>query len=363
MEQTLPVNEGAEALVELLNANGVDYIFLNPGTDTFPVQEAVSKFKALGKRTPDVVLCLHESVGMAAAHGHFMVSGKPQVVFVHVDVGPQQVGAALHNAQRSRIGVIFCAGQVPSNIEGNERDRRSHAIQWLEEQFDPAGTVRNYVKWAYELRSNENIHHVVQRAFQIASSEPCGPVFLSLPQNLLLEKMTNVRIPAVDRYKAASTPQADTALLSEAASMLIEAENPLIITGYSGRNTDSVAPLVELAETVSVRVIASHLRMNFPTTHPLCSGFDPNPYLEDADVILIIDHDVPYVPAIARLKSDARIIHIDIDPVKQDMPTWGFPVDILIQADSNKASPALSQMISQKVKRMRKPFVMSPLYH
>ncbi len=99
MEKTVPVDTGAEAFVELLNASGVDYIFLNPGTDTFPIQEALAKFKARGKHTPEVILCLHESMGMAAAHGYFAVSGQPQVVMVHVDVGTQQVGGALHNAQ------------------------------------------------------------------------------------------------------------------------------------------------------------------------------------------------------------------------------------------------------------------------
>ena len=89
MGKRIPVDEGAEAFLELLNANGVDYIFLNPGSDTFPVQEAVSKFKTVGKRTPEIILCLHESVAMAAAHGHFMVSGRPQVVLVHVDLGVQ----------------------------------------------------------------------------------------------------------------------------------------------------------------------------------------------------------------------------------------------------------------------------------
>ena len=113
METVIPVDEGAEAFLELLNANGVEYIFLNPGTDTFPIQEALSKFKSLGKRTPKVILCLDESVAMAAAHGYFMVKGRPQVVLVHVDVGTLQVGGALHNAQRGRIGVIFCAGQSP----------------------------------------------------------------------------------------------------------------------------------------------------------------------------------------------------------------------------------------------------------
>lgn len=182
MEKIVPVDEGAEAFVELLNANGVEYIFLNPGTDTFPIQEALSKFKALGKRTPKVILCLHESVAMAAAHGYFAVTGRPQVVLVHVDIGTQQVGGALHNAQRGRIGVIFCAGRAPSTIDQDVRGERSGGIHWIQEQYDQAGIVRGYVKWEYELRSNTSIHQVVQRAFQVASTEPCGPVYLTLPR-------------------------------------------------------------------------------------------------------------------------------------------------------------------------------------
>jgi len=344
MEQIIPVETGAEAFIELLNANGVDYLFLNPGTDTFPVHEAILKFKALGKRAPDIILCLDESMALAAAHGYFMVSGKPQVVLVHADLGPQQVGGALHNAQRGRIGVVLCSGRVPANFEKN----RTNQVHWLQEQFDQSGVVRNYVKWEYELRSNENIHQVVQRAFQIASSEPCGPVYLCLPQDVLVEKISGVKIPAVSRFAPASAQQADPALLLEAASMLIEAENPLLITGYSGRNPQSVAPLIELAEILNFRVIDSPIRMNFPNTHPLYCGFDPNPYLEKADVILVIDQDVPYIPSQVKPKFEAKIIQIDIDPLKENMPLWGFPVDLLIRADSNKTLPALNRIIREK---------------
>jgi acetolactate synthase-1/2/3 large subunit len=348
MNKTIPVDEGAEAFVELLNANGVEYIFLNPGTDTFPIQEALSKFKALGKRTPNVILSLHESVAMAAAHGYFMISGRPQVVIVHVDVGTQQVGGALHNAQRGRAGIIFCAGRTPSTFEQNRRGERSGGIHWLQEQFDQAGVVRGYVKWEYELRTNVNIGQVVQRAFQVAATEPCGPVYLTLPRELLMEKIESVNIPDAARHAAAATPQADTDLLSRVAAMLIQAKKPLIIAGDPGRRPQSVMPLVELAEGLGARVITSTERMNFPTTHPLCAGSDPNPYLKDADVLLLIDCDVPYVPNQAKPDSNAKIIQISIDPIKKDIPLWVFPADVLIHADSSKVIPVLSEMIRQK---------------
>ena len=353
MEKVIPVDVAAEAFIELLNANGVEYIFLNPGTDTFPVQEALSKFKSLGKPAPEVILSLQESVGMAAAHGYFMITGRPQVVLVHVDLGTQQVGGALHNAQRGQIGIVFCAGRAPLTFDQNIPGERNTNIHWLQDQFDQAGVVRGYVKWEYDLHTNENLHQVVQRAFQIASTEPCGPVYLSLPRELLMEKMKSVRIPDVARHAAATTPQADTAALSKVATMLIEAEAPLIITGDPGRRPQSVASLVALAETLSARVIASDLRMNFPASHPLCAGSNANPYLKDADVILLIDCAVPYVPAQAKPRPDAKLIHINIDPIKQDLPMWVFPIDILIEADSSKAIPVLSEMIRQKVTRQQ----------
>jgi acetolactate synthase-1/2/3 large subunit len=345
MDQTVPVKNGAEAFLELLSSNGVQYIFLNPGTDTFPITEAISRYKTLGKPCPEVVLCLDESVAMAAAHGHFMLSNKPQVVIVHADLGPQQVGGALHNAQRGRIGVLLCSGRVPASLEQG----RKNQVHWLQEQFDQSGVVRDYVKWDYELRSTDNIQHVVQRAFQVASSEPCGPVYLSLPQDTLTQKMTGVTLPSIARHSPAVSPQANLAVLEEVASILLKARHPLIITGYSGRHPDSVRSLVSLADTLGARVVDSPNRLNFPTEHPLYAGFEANPYLAEADVILSIDTDVPYVPSQATPRPEAKIIHLDIDPLKTDMPLWGFPVDYLIHADSEIAIPQLCRIVSAKI--------------
>ena len=170
----IAVETGAEGFIELLNVNRVEYIFMNPGTDTTPIQETIARFKATGRRTPQVILCPHETVAMAAAHGYFAVTGRPQVVLVHVDVGTQNIGGALHNAQRSRIGVVVCAGRSPSIFEGERPGGRSMGIMWWQEQRDQAGIVRNFTKWDYELRFNENVHHVVQRAFQVRLRSRAG---------------------------------------------------------------------------------------------------------------------------------------------------------------------------------------------
>jgi acetolactate synthase-1/2/3 large subunit len=294
---------------------------------------------------------------MAAAHGYTMVTGRPQVVLVHVDVGTQQVGGALHNAQRCRIPVILCAGKTPSTLEGVKKGGRSHMIHWIQEQYDNAGIVRNYTKWEYDLRYKENIHHVVHRAFQIASTEPCGPVYLSLPKEIISEQFDTVKIPPVARYAAPSTPQADMEILNEVADLIVRAKKPLVITGSTGRHTQSVASLVALAETLGIRISTSDKMMNFPTDHPLCLGLQTSasltaniqPYLREADVILILDSDIPYIPAPNEVRPDAKIIHIDIDPIKKDIPLWDLPVDIMLEADTSKALPLLYDIIKDKM--------------
>jgi acetolactate synthase-1/2/3 large subunit len=338
--------EGAEAFVEVLNANGVECIFFNPGSDTTPLQATILKYRASGKRAPKLILCLDESVAMTAAHGHYMVSGQPQVVMVHDELGTLQVGGAMQNAQWGRIPVILWAGEMPS----------VQRVNWLKEPFDQGSIMRNSVKWDHKLDSKENIHDVLQQAFRIAFTEPCGPVYLSYPWEILTEKFDRVAIPPSAPVAIASMLPADDDSLSKAAEILIEAENPLIVAGYSGRYPESVALLVELAQTLCAPVLSGLTRMNFPTTHPLSAGIEQiggsrkaNPYIADADVLLVIDYDTPYVPAEGFPRPEAKIIHIDIDPLTQGRPLWQRGADIFIEADSREAIPALSRIIRRRL--------------
>jgi acetolactate synthase-1/2/3 large subunit len=339
--------EGAENFIDLLATNNVSYIFMNPGSDLIPIMEALAKFKYLGKPAPEVVLCQHESLAMTAAQGYFMASEKPQVVMVHLDVGTQQIGGALHNAQRGCAGIILCAGRPPLTFDGERRGGRSILVDFRTEQFDQASIVRPYVKWDYELRCNDNMQHVVQRAFQVANTEPHGPVYLTFPRELLMENVPPVQPLPRHKYGAPTGPQADDDALKDAARCLAAAHNPLIITTNLGRHHQAVAPFVKLAELIGARVVSPGVRMNFPTNHALWAEGSPNPYLKDADVMLIIDAAIPYVPTQVRPSPDATIICIDIDPVRAQMPTANFPADIRIMADSAKAIPALEKHLSQ----------------
>ena len=346
--QIIPVEDGAEAFLEVLNANGVDYMFMNPGTSSGSVQEALAKYQSLGKKAPGVITCLHEFVALSAAHGYYMVTGKPQVVLVHLALGTLQLGGALLNAQRCRAGVVICATRVPYGREGNKSGMPAFPLHWIHEEADQAAPVRDYVKWEYELRSVETLREVVQRAFRISASSPSGPTYLVLPQDLLGEKVTEVQIPPIEKHSAVIPPQLDAETLDKIAEMLIKAENPLVIAGYSGRNPNSVEPLVKLAELLGTRVNSSQQYMNFPSNHPSFSGIGGNNYLKEADVILTVDCDVPYVGGRVNLRPDVKLIHLDIDPIKLNFPMWGFPADILAHCDSTGAFIQLYRAIQEK---------------
>ena len=337
--------QGSEAFLEVLNANGVENIFFNPGGDLAPIQVAVLKYKATGKRAPKLNLCLHESVALTAAHGHYMVSGRPQLVMVHSELGTQQVAGALHNAQWGRIPVILWAGLAAA----------PQRVTWRQEPYDQGNMVRNCVKWDYQIAPGEDIHDVLQHALDIAMTEPRGPVYISYTRDVLASKVDR-RPPESYVHPIAVIPPADRGNLGKIADILLAAKNPLIVAGYTARYPESIKNLIELAETLCAPVMPGLTRMNFPTTHPLCAGMEEmggglrgNIPLTEADVVLAIDYDLPYVPAEGTPRRDATILHIDVDPLTQGRPLWGRGADIFIKADSREAIPSLSRIIKEKM--------------
>ena len=348
-EQVVSVSQGADVYLESLNANGVKCLFLNSGTDTFPIQESIAKYMSQGRPVPQVILCLDEEMAMSAAHGYFMVSGKPQVLLVHVDAGTLQVGGALHNAQRGRAGMVFCAGRAPYTFEGELPGSKNIKIHWLQEQIDQGSAVRMFTKWDYEIRRPETIQHVMQRAFQLAGSEPAGPVYVALPREVLMAPMETARMPSPSRHAPVIPPYPNPEALGEAADVLARAQRPMIITSQAGRNPQTVAHLVELAELLGAHVVSDRVNMSFPSSHPLYAGRSASEYLREADAILLVDADVPWIPSLEKPKTDAYIISIDQDPLKASMPLHLFPTDLMIQASSSEAIPALTFEVRKRM--------------
>ncbi len=215
--------------------------------------------------------------------------------------------------------------------------------------------TRNCVKWDYEISPDEDIHDVLQQAFNVALTEPCGPVYLSYSREVLRNRI-NRRTPESYIGNAASIPPADRGKLGKLADTLLSAKNPLIVAGHTARHPESVNNLIELAETLCAPVVTGLTRINFPTTHSLCAGMEEmggasegNIPFTEADVLLAIDYDLPYVPAEGFPRPDATILHIDADPLTQGRPLWGRGADIFVKADSREAIPALSGITKERI--------------
>src|SRR5438105_10141832 len=253
---TAPARTAAEAIFQLLVASGVDYVFLNPGTDTAPLQEALVALAADGERIPNLVPCLYENVAMAAAHGYFLVTRKPQLVVVHVDVGTQNLGGNVHDAMRGQAGVVILAGRSPYTVDGVLPGSRDRAIQWQQDVTDQIGIVRSYVKWSHELSRVDTLHQLLPRAVQMAASEPCGPVYMTAAREILMQPPADyqVDLSVANRTQPLVTSAGDPRALDQLAEWLASAEAPLAITGNMGRHTEAVTHLVKLADTLGMRI-------------------------------------------------------------------------------------------------------------
>src|ERR1700716_1600261 len=268
-DTTASFSETAEAVLALYAAHGVDYIFINPGTDTFPLQEAYAHRMEQGLACPEAVMCIHEHVAVSAAHGYYLATGRPQVVQVHVDLGTINAGGALHNAQRANVGIIFTAGRVPYASTNGVPGAMDSGIFYYQEQLDQAGIVRNFTKWQYELTRPESVGFALERAFQLAQNEPAGPVYLTYPRDIMMLPADDVHMPTARRTNKSVQPALPENAVLDAARHLANAERPVIVAGRNGRDPASLRPLAALADVLGAAVIDSHDYMNMPADHPL----------------------------------------------------------------------------------------------
>ncbi|MGH9559793.1 MAG: thiamine pyrophosphate-binding protein, partial [Bryobacteraceae bacterium] len=166
------------AWLEALNDAGVSYIFANLGSDHPGMMEAMAEARSTGRPMPQLVTCPNEMVALSIAQGYAQITGKPQVVLIHVECGTQALAGAVHNAAKCRVPVLIFAGASPFTQEGELLGSRNEFIHWIQDVFDQRGIVRGYMKYENEIRSGRNIKQMIHRALQFAKSDPCGPVYL-----------------------------------------------------------------------------------------------------------------------------------------------------------------------------------------
>lgn len=334
------------AFLEALKEAGVSYIFANLGSDHPAIVESIAEGTASARGFPAMLTCPNEMVALSAAHGYAQVSGEAQAVIVHVECGTQALGGAVHNALRGRVPVLIFAGATPYTQDGELKGSRNEWIQWIQDIADQRGIMRNYVKFDYEFRTGRNIKQVTHRAMQLAKSDPKGPVYLVGAREVMEEDVAPVAIDMAEWPPIAPLALRD-ADAADLARAIIGAKRPLVVTSAVGRNPAAVAQLVTLCQRLGIAVLEqSPICMNYPPDDPLYMGnrwSEPHqePVLAEADLVLVLDSDAPWVPAISKPAADAKIIHIDVDPLKQDIPLWYFKAQRVFQAD---CATALAQI-------------------
>lgn len=339
------------ALLEALTEAGVDYIFANLGSDHPGILESIAEAKATGRKIPQLVTSPHEMVAMSCAHGYAQVTGKAQAVIVHVECGTQNIGGAIHNAHKGRTPVFIFAGASPYTQEGELTGSRNEFIHWIQDVFDQRGIVREYMRYDNEFRTGVNIKQITHRAMQFAHTDPQGPVYLTGPREVMEEEVTPLKLD-MDQWE----PLPPSPMLQEAAEELVRdlmaAKRPLIVTSYVGRKPDAVPELVKLAERLGIGVYESvPSAMNFPATSPMHQGLQwndrkQNEHIAAADLIVVLDSDVPWIQLFNKPAAGIKIWHLDVDPLKETMPLFYLPAQRRAKVHPTAALKQLNAIVA-----------------
>jgi acetolactate synthase-1/2/3 large subunit len=321
-----------EGLVEL----GIEYVFSNLGTDHVSLIETLARWRREGRSDPKVILCPHENVAIHMAGGYAAMTGRGQAVLVHVDAGTANAAMGMHNLFRGRLPVFLMAGRAPYSLRGELTGSRDNYVHFVQDPYDIGSLVRPYVKWEYSLPSGVVAKEILRRGHAVMQSDPPGPVYLTLPRETLAETWDEKRIQSFPekRYGPVRAGGADAATARKLAEHLLSAENPIAITAYLGRRPEAVGVLDALARECGMRVFeSSPVRLNIPHDSPCFAGFDPAAAIAEADIGLLLDIDVPWLPRFVKENPATRWLQVDVDAIKKDFPLWGFPAEVRVQGD------------------------------
>ncbi len=336
-----------EAYLSALHQCGIKYVFANGGTDFAPIIEGLVQMQARGEPAPQFLTVPHENVAMAMAQGYSKVSGEASCVMVHVNVGTANTICGLMNAARDNVPVLLAAGRTPLTESGHAGSR-DISIHWAQEQFDQGSIVRENVKWDYELRHGQAVETLVSRALDVAMSEPRGPVYLSLPRETLGDPV--IASAPITRKPTGSTPAAPSLeTLEQAADMIAAAKMPLIITGRSGMSAGAFDGLGALALDYALPVVSGP-QPNIASANPMNLGALTKPILDMADLIIVLECPVPWLPRNVEPRADVKIVHIAHDPMFHTYPLRGFRMDLAISGAPNEAIAMLHQMLKSKMR-------------
>jgi acetolactate synthase-1/2/3 large subunit len=340
----------AHHFLQGLNELGIEYLFCNFGTDHAPLIEELARFEAEGLRVPKVILGPHENVAMHMAGGFTQMTGRGQAVLVHVDAGTANAALGMHNLFRSRIPVMLIAGSAPFTSFGELKGSRDTYVHFIQQPFDQGALVRPYAKWEYTLPSGVTTKEILRRAHTIMQSDPMGPVYLILPREILTQDWDEHAVQSFPHESFGPLPAsgADPELVAQLAERLLAAKNPVLITGYAGRNPAASEAIERLSALAGIRVIEFLTFANISRSFPHFGGFQVED-LTTVDFGMLVDVDVPWIPLAAKDNPATFWAQIDVDVLKSASPMWSFPAHLRIQGKSSRVLEQLYDAVSAAV--------------
>jgi benzoylformate decarboxylase len=340
----MPLTSGKRAFLDVLRQEGVEYMFGNPGTTELPLMDGLVEEPAL-----TYVLALQEAAVVAMADGYAQASGKLGVVNVHVAPGLGNALGMLYDAQKAGAPLLVTAGQHDQTFNATE------PILWA----DLPPIARPFVKWSAEVRRLEDLPRLVHRAAKTALAPPTGPVFLSLPADVLqAEGVIELGTPT----RVAPRIRGDRAAVDAAAEVLARAERPLILAGDAVAYSDAHAELVAVAEALGARVYAEGVAntASFPTSHPLFLGpflrVGPavRQVLSEADVLFSVGGDLLTLSLpsdVDPMPHGLDIVHLDTDPWELGK---NYPTRVAILGDPKATLPELLAAVESRMTPARR---------
>ncbi len=333
-----------EALLRSLKLNGIDKLFMNPGSDFAPIIESYASSES--DAFPEPIMAMHEHIVVTMAHGYYLATGQMQAAAVHVNVGLANASMALINAHSDDVPIFMMSGRNPLT-EGDRVGSRHTPIQYGQEMFDQTGIVRETVKWDYELRYGDTISALVDRGCAIARQEPVGAVYLSLPREPLCEMADK---PSHTSQSIPTKPYPDPNAIRTLADELSGAKNPLIICSRGDTEGQVGALITQIARENSVAVSEV-----FVTRNLLATDFDLNiggqiaSYLPHADVVLVVDAPVAWIASKVKPADGAKIIHLGPDPLFGRIPVRGYKATTHIHCNTVAGLEALKAALPSRV--------------
>ena len=349
---------GSDFMVDVIKSLGIEYIAANPASSFRSLHESIVNYG--GNRKPEFLTCMHEESSVAMAHGYAKAAGKPMAVLCHSSVGLQHASMAVYNAWVDRAPILMFAGN------GVDAAKRRPGVEWTHCVQDPAALVRDFVKWDDQPGSLQHFAESTVRAYKMMMSPPQDPVLITLDIDLQEESIHGEKL-SIPKLSLSAPPQADERALREAAKMLVDAQNPVIVADRCVRSQEGVDALVKLAEVLQCPVICNGSRMNFPSTHYLNLSESRPGLIRNADVILMLEvqdpfgtlHSMgdPWKDVRRAAKPDVKVIHITLADFLMKSNYQDFqrfqPVDLPISGDAQTSIVPLTDEVKRALSPTR----------